>query len=1216
MTNDGGVYAKRDSVNVFTENNTFTDTVIVPNGYVLKGDNATSESNCGNIVVNACDLWAVFDSLNRRITALENAAPPVFNSISLSNPTIETLDVTADFTSEYIPITGYQFCYSQNSDMSESTCVPSTTNSITLTGLSSYTDYYVTASATNKVGTTTSTPVATKRTKAHNPMANIQTSPLAPNSISVTVNSLDFMEPGKGTVQLYYMKRTGSTCSTNIGDYTPLDVSDSLQTGDTYEETIPALDANSNYCIIAKVSHIDTTVIVGPVNAVSGGPNSLIITDNTGQNIGWDSLSKCKNYDAIITYTAVPEVGSADDYTYEWAMIGTGWGQILDTIDNRCVIKFTSVGTDKRGITCTAKKSTETITKTLSSAIKVRNANQVPTSVKSFSRDGLTLTLTATIPGNANYTAVDWGDGSDIVHNPQAGLQHTYATEGTYRVTQLQMASGSYDRYCPVTQSITVFPNPATTCAGTPHQSSEYTSSGLTSRDGYENGSVGAIDSVTDYDGNVYPVVEINGLCWMKENLRCTHSPSTGSSILNHNNLSGDNYFTTTTGKSAHWYQNNSTTYEPKHYGLLYNWCAAMDICKNDDEFNTSTDPWNPSQYEYLYLPHHRGICPKGWHIPTSEDWATLLSGNSIVSLVTGEDWTGVGGTCATCAGNISSTDRNSTYFSALAANYVSSGSNQTSTGFWRTSQNYSYISYSTDIVNNQYVHEGVFNTRTKPEDLVSIRCVRDTAGTPSAIPHEPGAIYLSVDNDHPSVQLCSSNGQNYPYASYHPVTVTYTAILSSDDPIADLTGYTITWSVSPATLNPTIDEVNRTCTVTYSSYPYSGDPQPQISCRATKEGEPDKVVTFFQAFSTPSNVIPDCNIITDTLSVYLRSRAASNNGTSNGISGNFTINWGDGSAVQVGPASSFTTGPEHTYTAAGSYTITLTNGSGCSATKEVTLTTAARFPCTGTAHTGAQYQNNGLNGTKNDGYEYTNGEGIVSVTDYDGNIYSVVQVGNQCWTRENMRCTHSPLTGTSIVNPLGASGNTFTMSKTSKVAQWYLNDQETSISKRYGLYYNWCAAMDTYYPGGNEVPQDGQSESYWSFSVTGNRRGICPKGWHIPSQSEFNELVSAAGSGTALSGSCDWNYCFGNEKDFYAVPAGEATLQFMNAGAMSDGYLYANFWSTKEYTNERVYPLRLTNPSSGESGFTSVSASTTYKTYYKDYGASVRCVRDAETGN
>jgi len=1202
LPNDGGKYARRDSVNVFTENNAFTDTVTVPNGYVLRGENATNESNCGNIVVNACDLWAVFDSLNRRITALENAAPPVFNSISLTNPTIETLDVTADFTSEYIPITGYQFCYSQNSDMSEATCVPSTTNSITLTGLSSYTDYYVTASATNKVGTTTSTPVATERTLGHTPTAVLQDPTVRPLGFAVTVSGLDFMEEGEGTVQVFY--KQGSNCGSTVDGYTATTVSEILHTGDSYTIPVTGLSANTSYCVIAKVTNSSGTTIVGPKTTTSGGPLTLTISVKAPSN--YPALCQGSSVDLIASLS--DETIAVGDYTYSWTCSRSGSGYLDGAIvidSNTLSLKPNRTGINY-DINCTATNVADPSIKLTAPRLRVNLNNRPSPPSMTLCADSMVVT-----PKNDITADVDWGDGV-VTTNPTMADDHTYTTPGNYTVVATN-SSG-----CSVSQTVEAKHSIVTSCVvSSPHTGGEYMNNGYNNaNDGLEvTNSNNEIVSVTDYDGNVYPVVQIGSQCWLAENMRCTHSPATNNYIVKAAGAtSGKKYWKSTGGKAAHWFKNDSLSYAPMHYGLLYNWCAAMDIYRSmNGEFNTLTMNWDARGL--IQSPHHRGICPKGWHIPTAGEWDVLKaeeSANTAAKLSTGCDWDVKLNT--TKPGAYDRTDRNSSGFSALPASYVSLNSGEyeySGTYYWSSTQSTtsggSADSYNLVNDNNTMTKGSYYNTTY---NLMSVRCVRDTTDEGAASPSD---VSLTVDNDHPSVQLCTTNGNNYPYTSYYPVTVTYTAILSSENPSADLTGYTITWSVSPATLNPTIDEVNRTCTVTYSSYPYSGDPHPQIACRATKEGEPDKVVSFFQSFSTPSNVIPDCNIVTDTLTVYLRSRAASNNGTSNGISGNFTINWGDGSAAQVGPASSFTTGPEHTYNATGSYTITLTNGSGCSATREVTVTNDARFPCTGTAHTGAQYQNNGLNGTKNDGYEYTNGEGIVSVTDYDGNIYSVVQVGNQCWTRENMRCTHSPLTGTSIVNPLGASGNTFTMSKTSKVAQWYLNDQETSISKRYGLYYNWCAAMDTYYPGGNEVPQDGQSESYWSFSVTGNRRGICPKGWHIPSQSEFNELVSAAGSGTALAGSCDWNYCFGNTSDFYAVPAGEATLQFMNAGAMSDGYLYANFWSTKEYNNERVYPLRLTNPSSGESGFTSVSSSTTYSTYYKDYGASVRCVRDSE---
>ena len=57
---------------------------------------------------------------------------------------------------------------------------------------------------------------------------------------------------------------------------------------------------------------------------------------------------------------------------------------------------------------------------------------------------------------------------------------------------------------------------------------------------------------------------------------------------------------------------------------------------------------------------------------------------------------------------------------------------------------------------------------------------------------------------------------------------------------------------------------------------------------------------------------------------------------------------------------------------------------------------------------------------------------GIPSVTDHEGNLYHTVQIGNQCWTRENMRATTSPTTGTYLVNT-----DTKIFSFSGKIARW-----------------------------------------------------------------------------------------------------------------------------------------------------------------------------------
>ena len=348
-----------------------------------------------------------------------------------------------------------------------------------------------------------------------------------------------------------------------------------------------------------------------------------------------------------------------------------------------------------------------------------------------------------------------------------------------------------------------------------------------------------------------------------------------------------------------------------------------------------------------------------------------------------------------------------------------------------------------------------------------------------------------------------------------------------------------------------------------------------------------------------------------------------------------------------------------YTYSADGIYTITATSSEGCSISKTVSVGKATLHPCTGlTAHkTG--YTGNGFNGA-NDGYEETNSDGdIVSVTDYEGNEYSVVQIGSQCWLAENMRCTHSP-SGAHyyIVNRENLSGDHATVSTYSKAAHWYGNDS-TKYSK-FGLLYNWCAAVDTFYSEGgkSEIATesqhfeldpwgdlDGPSYYGWNAGFGENviRRGICPKGWHVPNLNEFISLMEEVTDSTInfninetnyegpksgkLSKGCDWyiydeyednspsdfSYNDRNSTGFGGLPAGYFNwYNDENNGLNStfyDSYLeFAYFWSSTEQqgsvNNGKPFLL---------------SFNTDYATFKvhssrdKDHGSSVRCVRDAE---
>ena len=108
---------------------------------------------------------------------------------------------------------------------------------------------------------------------------------------------------------------------------------------------------------------------------------------------------------------------------------------------------------------------------------------------------------------------------------------------------------------------------------------------------------------------------------------------------------------------------------------------------------------------------------------------------------------------------------------------------------------------------------------------------------------------------------------------------------------------------------------------------------------------------------------------------------------------------------------------------------------------------------------------------------------GIPTLTDIDGNVYNTVQIGSQCWMKENLRVTKYA-NDTTI--PLWNSTNFSTVYR-------YYPDNDSSNVSTYGYLYNWAAVM-----GGS-----GSSSTNPS-----GMQGICPAGWHLPSDAEWTQLT------------------------------------------------------------------------------------------------------------
>ena len=217
---------------------------------------------------------------------------------------------------------------------------------------------------------------------------------------------------------------------------------------------------------------------------------------------------------------------------------------------------------------------------------------------------------------------------------------------------------------------------------------------------------------INDYDGNTYNTVQIGDQCWMRENLRTTHFP-TGEDIPN------SIYYNTS---SPSYYRNNNVDIET--YGLFYNWTAAMNGAANSNS----------------NLSGVQGVCPAGWHIPSTAEWErlkTYLSGESQYwcngdannigkSLAATTDWRNSNTICHT--GN-NQTANNSTGFSAIPAGYnysysYSSPSNVSyEAGFWTSSEVNSSSAYTYQLYYNNATLNSYSNTKAYG---YSVRCVKD----------------------------------------------------------------------------------------------------------------------------------------------------------------------------------------------------------------------------------------------------------------------------------------------------------------------------------------------------------------------------------------------------------------------------------------------------------------------------------------------------------
>lgn len=213
------------------------------------------------------------------------------------------------------------------------------------------------------------------------------------------------------------------------------------------------------------------------------------------------------------------------------------------------------------------------------------------------------------------------------------------------------------------------------------------------------------------------------------------------------------------------------------------------------------------------------------------------------------------------------------------------------------------------------------------------------------------------------------------------------------------------------------------------------------------------------------------------------------------------------------------------------------------------------------------------------------------AVADIDGNSYDAVRIGEQVWMASNLRTTRY------------ANGDAIPEGQTTSCTEPYRYTPSTNVAE-YGYLYNWPAMMH------------GASSS---SSNPSGVQGICPNGWHVPSDAEWSQLHGYVESHSEYVCSGDYNIAkalaadhgwqitadyecavgydqsSNNATGFSALPAGGCNGSYLNFG--SNAY----FWSATERNDYNAYYRSLFY----------LNAHVGWDIGSKSYGLSVRCLRD-----
>jgi uncharacterized protein (TIGR02145 family) len=208
------------------------------------------------------------------------------------------------------------------------------------------------------------------------------------------------------------------------------------------------------------------------------------------------------------------------------------------------------------------------------------------------------------------------------------------------------------------------------------------------------------------------------------------------------------------------------------------------------------------------------------------------------------------------------------------------------------------------------------------------------------------------------------------------------------------------------------------------------------------------------------------------------------------------------------------------------------------------------------------------------------------TVTDEEGNSYKTVTIGSQIWTAENLMTTKF-----NDSDPIPYVADGLKWGNCEKPGYCWYDNYADSLRHVYGALYNWYAV---------------------------NSGKLCPKGWHVPTYSDWERLFQFLGDDFSdklrETGSRHWisyseiffdinNSSATNSSGFTAIPGGMRSEK----GNCTDMAYTGYWWTSMELPNSIAYSIQLYIPCVVSTPRTPQG----FQVIGKKRGLSVRCMKD-----